>query len=95
MDIDAPVYTIQRDFKITATDKTIQVKGRGHLWKAANICGKTYYRHRFLLHQSVNWKEEANNLMADVGLTIKSNCVSAGFILKYQRGGEIILVYTY
>jgi hypothetical protein len=29
MDIDDPVHTIQRDFMITASDKTIKVKGRG------------------------------------------------------------------
>ncbi|WML49046.1 hypothetical protein RCG23_02765 [Neobacillus sp. PS3-34] len=91
MDIDNPVHTIERDFKITATNKTIQVKGRGHVWKVANICGKTYYRHRFPLYQSVNWKVKGNNLMADVGLTIKNNCVPAGFILSYKQRGEIYI----
>lgn len=91
MDIDNPVHTIERNFMITATDKTIQVKGRGHTWKAANQCGKTYYRHRFPLYQSVNWKVEGNTLLADVGLTITYNCVPAGFILKYKQKGEIYI----
>ncbi|WHY84036.1 hypothetical protein QNH39_15235 [Neobacillus novalis] len=91
MDIDNPVHTIERDFKISATAKTIQVKGRKHLWKAANPCGSTYFRNRFPLSQSVNWKVEGNNLVADVGLTITSNCVPGGFILKYKQRGEIYI----
>lgn len=89
MDIENPVHTIELDFKITATDKTIQVKGRGHIWKAVNSCGKTYYRHRFPFYQSVNWKVEANQLVANVGLTLTHNCVPAGFVIKYKQKGEI------
>lgn len=89
MDLDNPVHTIERDFKITATDQTIQVKGRGHIWKAKNPCRKTYYRHRFPFYQSVNWKVEGNNLVAEVGLTITHNCVPAGLVLKYKQQGEI------
>lgn len=89
MDIDNPVHTIERDFEITSTNKTIQVKGRGHKWSAANVCRETYYHHRFPLYQSVNWKVEGNNLVADVGLTITANCVPAGFLLKYKQKGQI------
>ncbi|MBV7508236.1 hypothetical protein KW850_23740 [Bacillus sp. sid0103] len=89
MDIDNPVHTIERDFEITATNNKIQVKGRSHVWKAANVCGETYFHHRFPLYQSVNWKVEGNNLIADVGLTITFNCVPAGFRLKYMQKGQI------
>jgi len=89
MDIDNPVHKIEREFKITATDKKIWVKGIGHLWRAANTCGKTNYRHRFPLHQSVNWKVEGNNLVAEVGLTITNNCVPGSFVLKYKQRREI------
>ncbi|MEH7119206.1 hypothetical protein V7128_17585 [Neobacillus vireti] len=91
MDIDNPVHTIERDFTITATNKMIKVKGRGHEWKAANACGKTYYHHRFPLYQYVNWRVEGNKLMADVGLTITHNCVPAGFLLTYEQKGEIYI----
>lgn len=89
MEIDDPVHTILRDFKITATDKTIQVKGRGHSLKAHNPCGETYFHHRFPLSQSVNWKVEGDTLEARVGLTITNNCVPASFFLKYNQKGEI------
>jgi hypothetical protein len=89
MDIDNPVHTIERDFTITATNKRIQVKGQKRVWEADNPCGKTYYRHRFPLYQSVNWKVKGNKLLADVGLTITPNCVPAGFMLTYEQKGEI------
>ena len=91
MDIDNPVHTIERDFKITATNKTIQISGRGQKWKATNICKNTYYHHRFPLYQSVNWKVEGNRLIADVGLPITSNCVPAGFLLNYKQKGQIYI----
>ena len=47
MDIDDPVHTVERDFDITATDKTILVRGRGRQWKGTNPCGETYSHHRF------------------------------------------------
>lgn len=89
MDIDNPVHTIERDFKITASNKIIRIRGRGQLWQAANPCGETYYRHRFPLYQSVNWKVDGTKLIADVGLTITFNCVPAGFLLTYKQKGEI------
>jgi hypothetical protein len=89
MYIDNPVHTVERDFTITATDKMIRVRGRGYQWQAVNLCGETYFHHRFPLYQSVNWKVEGNELVADIGLTITSNCVPAGFLLHYKQKGEI------
>lgn len=89
MDIDDPVHTILRNFRITATAKSIKIAGQGNSWKAENKCKETYYLHRFPLDQSVNWKIEGNNLVAHVGLPITYNCVPAGFILKYKQTGEI------
>jgi hypothetical protein len=37
------------------------------------------------------WKVEGNTLMANVGLTITSNCVPAGFVLRYKQKGEIYI----
>ncbi|MEH7884975.1 hypothetical protein V7654_11720 [Bacillus sp. JJ1609] len=91
IDIDNPVHTIQRDFRITATDKKINVEGRGHTWEANNLCGKTDFKHRFPLHQSVNWKVEGNTLNAHVGLTLTDNCVPGAFILKYKQKGEMYI----
>lgn len=91
MDIDNPVHTIQRDFRFKATEKKIEVEGRGHTWKANNLCGKTNFKHRFPLHQSVNWKVEGNNLNAHVGLTLTDNCVPGEFILKYKQRGEMYI----
>ena len=89
MDIDDPVHTVERDFDITATDKTILVRGRGRQWKGTNPCGETYSHHSFPLHQSVNWKMEGENLVADVGVTLTHNCVPFGFRLTYGQKGEI------
>jgi hypothetical protein len=91
MDIDNPVHTIERDFEITATDKMIKVVGRGHTWKGKNPCGKTLYRHRFPLSQSVNWKVDGNKLVSKVGLTVTYNCVPASFVLQYKQKGEIYI----
>jgi hypothetical protein len=91
MDIDNPVHTIERDFEITATDKTIKVDGRAHSWKGKNPCGKTLYRHRFPLSQSVNWKVDGNQLVSKVGLTVTYNCVPASFTLQYKQQGEIYI----
>jgi hypothetical protein len=89
VDIDNPVHTIERDFQISATDKTIQIKGRGQVWKADNPCGQTFFHHRFPLNDSVNWKVEGNTLVADVGLILTSKCIAGGFLLKYKQKGEI------
>ncbi|MBO9129277.1 hypothetical protein [Bacillus sp. 165] len=91
MDIDNPVHTIERDYEITATNNIIKVEGRGHSWKTINTCGKTLYRHRFPLSQSVDWKVDDNNLVSEVGLTITYNCVPASFVLRYKQNGEIYI----
>jgi len=91
MDIDNPVHTIERDFEITATDKTIKVEGREHSWKGKNPCGNTLYRHRFPLSQSVNWKVDGNRILSEVGLTVTYNCIPASFVLQYKQKGEIYI----